>query len=66
MPMITATGAFRILGAFCALQHSASLALASSLVHQTSRAGSWLALVGPHFISSQTAWSSAVDTGSSV
>ncbi len=45
---------------------AASLALASSLTHHTSRAGIWLAEVGPIFIGSQIARSSASLTGWSV
>ncbi len=66
MPMITLTGALRIFGALVALLQAASLALASSLTHQINRAGNWLVAVGPHFIRSQMACSSASLTGSSV
>ena len=66
MPMMTLTGAFSTLGAFCAEQHSASFVFAASLVHQISRAGSWLAEVGPHFIKSQIACKSLSATAWSV
>lgn len=61
--MMTVTGAFSTFSALAGRQNCASLALASSVVHQTRRAGSMLALVGPNFIKSQIAWSCSVVTG---
>ena len=64
--MMTVTGAARIFGPLVPDAQAASVALASGVVHQTSRAGSWLAEVGAIFIRSQIAWRSAGATGSSV
>ena len=50
--MTTAAGAALILGGLAPVAQSASLSLASWLMHQTKRAGCWLAEVGPIFISS--------------
>ncbi len=63
MATITLTGAFRIFSPLAGMAQAASFCFASSVVHQISRAGSWLALVGPIFIRSQIAWSCSVDTG---
>jgi hypothetical protein len=53
IPRIAAAGAFTILSAFAEEAQLASRDFASSLKHQTIRAGMQLADVGPHFISSQ-------------